>query len=95
MARFPYHEKNVKELGRLIAKAALDDDFRRELQTNPARELAAIGLPKQTTELLRFKVVDCKAQPNATAVPFRLNQAKLDALNEDYISGLAKIFKLN
>jgi hypothetical protein len=95
MARFPYHERNVQELGKLIARAALNDQFRKSLQDDPSVHLSAIGLPKQTTELLRFNVVDGKQYPNATALPFRLNQKKLDSNNEDYLAGLSRMLDLN
>ncbi|KZM49882.1 hypothetical protein [Labrenzia sp. OB1] len=95
MARFPYYQKNVKELGKLIARAALDENFRKRLQENPSNELAAIGLPQQTTELVEFKVVDGNEAPNAVALPFRLNQNKINSANETYLSGISKMFSLN
>jgi len=95
MARFPYHQRNVAELGRLIAKAALDERCLKELQENPAAKLSEIGLPPQTTELMEFRVVDGKEHANAVALPYKLNQSKLDTENADYLSGLSKMFKLN
>jgi len=95
MARFPYHERNVVELGKLIARAAVDEKYRKFLQGNAAAELADIGLPTQTTKLIEFKVVDSSQHPSATVLPFRLNQAKLDARNPDYLSALSKVFALN
>ncbi|POF29285.1 hypothetical protein [Roseibium marinum] len=95
MARFPYYKKNVKELGKLIARAALDENFRKALQENPSMELAGVGLPQQTTELIEFKVVDGKENPNAVALPFRLNQNKINSANEAYLFEISKMFSLN
>ncbi|MCK7615920.1 hypothetical protein [Roseibium sediminicola] len=95
MARFPYHQRNVVELGKLIAKAALDESYRTTLHENPASELSGIGLPRQTTELIEFQVVDGKQHHNAVALPYRLNQSKLDNRNAEYLSGLSKLLSVN
>ncbi|TYC65900.1 hypothetical protein FMN63_26465 [Stappia sp. BW2] len=95
MARFPYYQRNVKELGRLIAKAATDELFRRELERDPEGALSQIGLPKETVALMRFKIVDQKSNPNAVALPFRLNDKKLESSNEAYLKGLSATFSLN
>ncbi len=54
MARFPYYEKNVGALGRLIAQAAVDSDLLARLKKDPLSYLTDIGLPEQTTQLIRF-----------------------------------------
>ncbi|WP_417709475.1 hypothetical protein [Roseibium aggregatum] len=95
MARFPYYQRNVKDLGRLIARAATDEHFRRELERDPAGAMSKIGLPKETVALLRFKIVDQKSNPNAVALPFRLNDKKLESSNEEYLKGLSATFSLN
>lgn len=95
MARFPYYQRNVVELGRLIAKAALDESFREKLIDDPNAKLSEIGLPHQTTALMNFKVVDGNTVTNPVALPFRLNQGKLDSNDQDYLSGLTKMFRLN
>lgn len=95
MARFPYHRSNVRELGRLLAMAALDEKCNSALQANPAERLAEIGLPKQTTELLTFRVVDQNRHPNATALPFKLNAEKLRREDSSYLTGISRNFSLN
>lgn len=95
MARFPYYRRNVRDLGRLIARASQDPDFRASLSRDPAAALSEIGLPEQAVELLNFKVVDQKSVPNAVALPFRLNGTKLHNNDEDYLQSLGKTFALN
>jgi len=95
MARFPYYRHNVKDLGRLIAQASQDASFRATLENDPATALTKIGLPQQTVELLKFKVVDEKTVPNAVALPFRLNQTKVENKDEAYLQSLGKSFALN
>ncbi len=89
MARFPYYRSNIKALGKLLAQAALDEDLRIALQKDPGKFLAELGLPRQTTELMQFTVVDEKEHRKAAAVPFRLNDDKLKAADETYLEGLA------
>lgn len=95
MARFPYHERNVAELGKLIARASLDRKMRNALEQDPSSHLAAIGLPDQTVQLMTFKVIDQKAVPNAVALPFRLNSAKLERKDAAYLQSLGNAFSLN
>ena len=95
MARFPYHQKNVKALGRLLAKAALDEELKASLQKNPAKFLAEIGLPEQTTSLIDFNVVDQKDTPKAVALPYRLNDQKLNNSNSLYLTNLSQMFSIN
>ncbi|MBN9670404.1 hypothetical protein [Roseibium aggregatum] len=92
MARFPYYRKNLRDLGELLARAAMDEGLRKEFQSDPKRFLSAIGLPAKTTELLRFTVVDEKETPGAVALPFRLNDAKLGASDDAYLSSLSSMF---
>ncbi|WP_299813718.1 hypothetical protein [uncultured Roseibium sp.] len=95
MARFPYYQKNVKKLGQLLARAAVDKEFRQAFQSDPSTYLSEIGLPAQTTELLDFKVIDQKEHPNAAALPFRLNAGKLNDGNADYLTNLSASLRLN
>jgi hypothetical protein len=95
MARFPYHKKNVKALGELLAKAALDERLKTSLQKDPAKFLVKIGLPEQTTSLIDFEVVDQKNEPKAVALPYRLNDHKLSNSNRAYLSDLSQMFSLN
>ncbi|MEO9528656.1 hypothetical protein [Roseibium sp.] len=95
MARFPYYKSNMKDLGKLIAKAALDEDLRETFAKDPSALLEEIGLPQQSTKLLTFKVVDQKSVPNAVALPYRLNQKKLSNGDESYLSELSRAFSLN
>jgi len=92
MARFPYYQKNIRALGELLAKAAMDETLRRSLQSDPAKFLSEIGLPRRTTELMSFTVIDKKKTPNAVALPFRLNDAKLDSSDDAYLSSLSAMF---
>ncbi|CTQ53859.1 hypothetical protein LP7551_02388 [Roseibium album] len=95
MARFPYYQRNVKELGRLLANAALDQELRKSLGNNPSDYLSKIGLPKKSIELLTFKVVDQNCCPNAVALPFRLSDEKLENGNTAYLQRLSTPFRLN
>lgn len=95
MARFPYYQSNVKKLGMLIAKAATNESFRRELEKDPTSVLSNVGLPEQTVALMTFKIIDQKKIPNAVALPFRLNEEKLRSSNEEYLKGLSATFSLN
>jgi hypothetical protein len=95
MARFPYYQRNVKDLGKIIARAATDAHFRCELERDPVGTLSKIGLPQETVALMRFKIVDQKSNPNAVALPFRLNEKKLETSNEEYLKGLSGTFSLN
>ena len=95
MARFPYHEKNVRALGELLAKAALDENLKDSLQKDPTKFLVKIGLPDQTTSLIDFEVVDQKNDPKAVALPYRLNDLKLSSSNPTYLTNLSQMFVLN
>ena len=44
---------------------------------------------------MRFKIVDQKNNPNAVALPFRLNEEKLNSANEEYLKALSSTFALN
>lgn len=91
MARFPYYKRNIQALGRLLAQAALDEELRKSLQKDPASFLSELGLPAQTTDLMQFTVVDGKEARNAVALPFRLNDAKLEAADKTYLEGLSAL----
>lgn len=91
MARFPYYKKNAKELGKVLAKARLDQSFRRHLMENPKSALQEVGLPDCAQELMNFEIVD-GANQNAVVLPFRLNQSKLDHNDPGYLQGLAQSF---
>ncbi|MET1415474.1 hypothetical protein ABVF61_24595 [Roseibium sp. HPY-6] len=95
MARFPYHQHNIKSLGKLIAKAAEDKNFLSEFRNNPAKTLASINLPQQTVDLIEFKIVDRSKFPRAVAVPFKLNDKKIQDGNPEYLSSLTQTFALN
>jgi hypothetical protein len=91
MARFPYYKKNVRALGELLARAAIDAEVREALKANPKKVLSDIGLPDQATELIDFLVVEHKPGEKAVSLPFRLNQLKLNQRNPEYLSGIAKM----
>ena len=95
MARFPYYQSNIKDLGRLIVRASKDSEFRKSLEQDPRAHLSSIGLPEQAVTLLNFKVVDQKSCPNAVALPFRLNSDKLEGNDESYLQSLGSAFALN
>ena len=95
MARFPYHQKNISALGKLIAKAASDGDFLNRFRQDPSPILREIGLPTQTVELIDFKVIARKDSPKAVAIPYKLNSEKLRSSNPEYLSNLSKMFALN
>ncbi|MEM9634534.1 MAG: hypothetical protein AAGA50_24610 [Pseudomonadota bacterium] len=95
MARFPYHKSNIRELGRLLAQASLNDKTKAALQQDPTACLEQIGLPAQTTRLMKFNVVDQKEHPNAKALPFRLNTEKLQSGDKSYLRALSRSFGLN
>lgn len=89
MARFPYYRENIRELGRLLAEAAIDPDLRKRLETDPKSELRRIGLPEETTALFNFKVVNEQAGQPIAVLPFRLNQQRLDQHDPDYLARVA------
>ena len=91
MARFPHYKKNIVQLGKVIARARVDAQFRQKLIDNPARELAVVGLPESVQHLIAFKVIDA-AKDNVIALPFRLNQKKLDDKDPEYLSAIAREF---
>jgi len=95
MARFPHYRRNVAELGRLLARAAMDESFRKALIDSPEETLASVGLPKETTSLMTFKVVDQRVQKNAVVLPYKLNDSKLENNDPAYAQELAKPFALN
>ncbi|MES0882256.1 hypothetical protein [Roseibium sp. SCP14] len=95
MARFPFHKSNIRELGRLLAKASLDEKIMASLQNDPASCLEQIGLPAQTTKLMTFNVIDQKQHPNAKALPYRLNTRKLRSGDRAYLRELSQSFGLN
>lgn len=95
MARFPYYEKNVGALGRLIAQASVDNDLLARLKKDPISYLTDIGLPEQTTQLIRFEVVEKRNNPKAVAIPYRLNAEKLHQADTTYLSGLSNMFASN
>lgn len=90
MARFPAYEKNALELGRLLARAAVDPDFQQALMADPEAELRRIGLPEETVALFNFKIVppgDKKQDP--VVLPYRLNETRLARMDPDYLSSIA------
>ncbi|TYC50414.1 hypothetical protein FMN50_23365 [Rhodobacterales bacterium] len=91
MARFPYYPKNVAALGRLIARARLDEAFAQQLRNDPKKVLKAAGLPDQTIELIDFRIVDARLAPDARVLPYRLNSRKLSEGDADYVSGVARL----
>ncbi|ASP32634.1 hypothetical protein CHH27_04735 [Labrenzia sp. VG12] len=95
MARFPHYKSNVIELGRLLARASLDESVREALVSSPQEALAQIGLPKHATSLMTFKVVDQRLQENAVVLPYKLNDDKLASNIAGYAEDLGKHFALN
>ncbi len=91
MARFPYYGRNVAALGKLLADARLDSEVRRRLLEDPKSELRRVGLPESVTELISFTVVDDTAN-SAVALPYKLNQRKLEAKDPAYLGSLASGF---
>ncbi|MCR9057306.1 MAG: hypothetical protein NXI02_08230 [Rhodobacteraceae bacterium] len=94
MARFPYFQRNVAALGRLLAHARLDPAKFDKLKTDPQLALAELGLPSQVTSLMEFAVIDDEDN-NSIALPFRLNQERLREYNRDYLLSLATTFSQN
>ncbi len=93
MARFPYYKQNIAELGKLLAKARTDEAYRQYFLSAPQAELTRIGLPETACKLMTFKVVD-GLNENAVALPYKLNQDKLDRADPEYLKGLAGTFSL-
>ncbi|WP_305985451.1 hypothetical protein [Roseibium sp. MMSF_3544] len=91
MARFPYHQRNIAALGRLLAEARLDPDKFRKLKSAPEKTLAEIGLPKQVTSLIQFEIVDGDHH-NPVALPYRLNQSRLSEGDSEYLASVAGMF---
>lgn len=91
MARFPYYNRNVKALGELLAKAATDPALSEALKADPKKLLSDIGLPGQTTELLRFSVVEQTPGEKVVSLPYRLNKEKLNQEDADYLTGIASL----
>jgi hypothetical protein len=95
MARFPHYKRNVQEIGRLLARASMDADFRAKLIASPAETLSEIGLPNETTSLISFKVVEQSNSRNAVVLPYRLSDEKLRNKDVDYVQNLGRSFALN
>ncbi|MCX2722903.1 hypothetical protein [Roseibium salinum] len=91
MARFPYYAKNVSALGRLLATASLNPELAEQLRNDPKSVLRSAGLPPQATELLRFKVVEQMPGAKCIALPFRLNERKLQSSNREYLTALSNL----
>jgi len=85
MARFPYYHRNINALGRLIAQAASDPDFLSRLSSNPNAALEEIGLPKQTTALMNFRVVKETSGRQSITLPFRVDTSKIKAGDAAYL----------
>ena len=86
MPRFPAYETNIRELGRLLARASSDPAAREALERDPAGELAKAGLPPQTIALFNFKVVvETEHGPKPVVLPFRLNDQRLAEADPDYL----------
>ncbi|WP_029065696.1 hypothetical protein [Labrenzia sp. DG1229] len=94
MARFPYFQRNVAALGRLLAHARLDPAKFEKLKSNPQMALAELGLPGQVTSLMEFAVIDGEYN-NSIALPYRLNQERLREYNKEYLLSLATTFSQN
>lgn len=91
MARFPYYRHNVAALGRLLADARVDQCVRNRLLENPKRELQRVGLPESVTELIAFKIVD-DLENDTVALPYKLNQRRLDEQDPAYLGSIASSF---
>lgn len=91
MARFPYYQRNVVALGRLLADARLDPRKFERLKNDPNAALTELGLPDRVTSLIEFEVID-GGQDNPVALPYRLNQQRLQENNENYLRSVASIF---
>lgn len=89
MARFPHYRRNVAALGKLIARARLDEGYRKRLMENSAAELKAAGLPENVLALMSFKIIDAQ-DAKTVALPFRLNQRKLDKKDGAYLRSIGK-----
>lgn len=90
MARFPAYQKNILELGKLLARAATDPEAQQRLKDDPAGELRRAGLPEATVSLFNFKVAVTKTgEKEPVVIPWRLNQEKLAKRDPEYLSSLA------
>ncbi|WP_420332215.1 hypothetical protein [Roseibium sp.] len=92
MARFPHYKRNVKALGKLIAKVATNEALMQSFRKDPKPFLEKLGLPEQTTELLSFRVVSECGTRKAITIPYRLNSEKLARRDPDYLAGLSNLF---
>lgn len=91
MARFPYHESNVRELGRLLAEASLDAGKRQALKDDPKKVLAQAGLPASTLALFDFKVILEDTDRKSVVIPYRFNSRKIADKDTDYLTGIADL----
>ena len=85
MPRFPATKNNIRSLGALIAKASLDKKYQESFKKHTVSHLAEIKLPEETTSLFNFKIIEESSTKKIVVIPFRLNQSKLDNLNQSYI----------
>lgn len=90
MPRFPNCQPHAKAIGKLLAQAALDPELRRRLHAAPEAELRRIGLPEQTVALFQFKIVSESGSKPAVVLPYRLNAARLERLDPDYLANIAR-----
>jgi len=93
MARFPYHQRNIRDLGRLIAKAAEHPDYFSQLQNNPRQELSTLGLPEKTTALINFKVVREGPNRKSICLPFRVDNARIQSADPTYLATIDSTFR--
>ncbi|QDG77491.1 hypothetical protein [Labrenzia sp. PHM005] len=91
MARFPYYQKNIVALGKLLANARIDERCRTRLKHDPASELRKIGLPENVLKLMAFEIVDAESR-KVTVLPYKLNQSRLDGKDPAYLGSLARQF---
>ncbi|WP_428525243.1 hypothetical protein [Roseibium sp.] len=91
MARIPYYRSNIAELGRVLATARTDKNFRQKFMENPKSVVAEIGFPAAVNSLMEFEVVDA-ATDKATVLPYRLNQKRLDERDATYLLSIAHGF---
>ncbi|GGB44462.1 hypothetical protein GCM10011316_15600 [Roseibium aquae] len=90
MARFPYYQNNVKDLGRLLAQASVDPEFYSMLHADPQAALAEIGLPEETVALISFKIVKAETDARSITLPYRVDKTKIRGRDLAYLSDISK-----
>ena len=94
MARFPVDDTKIPDIGRALARAVSDPDAKAEMLSDPRAYLIAAGIDENALKGYDLKVVEDTPSLLHFIIPAEIDQARVDAGDEAYLTELGEFIAL-